>query len=161
MEFHLSDIALNLVNILVLYALLRLLIYKPVRKFMDERAARVRAQLEEAGRINEQAKESQAEYARRLAAIEEEGRLQLAQSARAAGEAAEAITAQAKEAAQDILAKAHAEADAQREELQRRMRPELSGMAVEIAGKLLGREVSEADNRAIIDSFFDSVQKVG
>ncbi len=59
MNLNPSDIALHLVNIVVLYALLRLLIYKPVRKFMDARAAKVRAQLDEAENISAKAREDQ------------------------------------------------------------------------------------------------------
>ncbi len=161
MNLNPSDIALHLVNILVLYALLRLLIYKPVRKFMDARAARVQAQLDEAEHIGAKAREDQAEYARRLAAVDEEAHDKLIASNRAAGEAAEVIAAEAHAEAQKILDKAQEEAEAQRRDIQRQVRPQISGMAVEIAEKLLGREVSAEDNRAIIDSFFESLEKVG
>lgn len=161
MNLNPSDIALHLVNIVVLYALLRLLIYKPVRKFMDARAAQVQAQLDEAENINAKARENQAEYAKRLATVDEEAHDKLIASNRAAGEAAEAIAAEARAEAQKILAKAQAEAEAQRRDIQRQVRPQIAGMAVEIAEKLLGREVSEEDNRAIIDSFFESLEKVG
>lgn len=161
MNLNPSDIALHLVNIVVLYALLRLLIYKPVRKFMDARAAKVRAQLDEAENISAKAREDQAEYAKRLAAVDEEAHDKLIASNRAAGEAAEAIAAEARAEAQKILAKAQAEADQQRRDIQRQVRPQITGMAVEIAEKLLGREVSAEDNRAIIDSFFESLEKVG
>ena len=161
MNLNPSDIALHLVNIVVLYALLRLLIYKPVRKFMDARAAKVRAQLDEAENISAKAREDQAEYAKRLAAVDEEAHDKLIASTRAAGEAAEAIAAEARAEAQKILAKAQAEADQQRRDIQRQVRPQITGMAVEIAEKLLGREVSAEDNRAIIDSFFESLEKVG
>ena len=161
MNLNPSDIALHLVNIVVLYALLRLLIYKPVRKFMDARAAKVRAQLDEAENISAKAREDHAEYAKRLAAVDEEAHDKLIASNHAAGEAAEAIAAQARAEAQKILAKAQAEADQQRRDIQRQVRPQITGMAVEIAEKLLGREVSAEDNRAIIDSFFESLEKVG
>lgn len=156
-----SDIVQHLVNILVLYALLRLLIYKPVRKFMDERADRVQAQLDEAGRISEQARREQAEYAERLANMDTEAHDRLVESNRAASEAAEAITAEAKAEAQAILDKAQAEADQQRQDIQRQVRPEITAMAVEIAEKLLGREVNQADNSALINGFFESLEKVG
>lgn len=161
MNLNPADIVLHLVNILVLYALLRLLLYRPVRKFMDARSSRVQAQLDEAAAINAKAKESQTEYARRLAAVEEEAHDKLIESNRAAGEAAAAIAASAKAEAQTILDKAQAEADQQRLDIQRQVRPQIAGMAVEIAEKLLSREVREEDNRAIIDSFFKSLEKVG
>lgn len=161
MNLNPSDIALHLVNILVLYALLRLLIYKPVRQFMDARTARVQAQLDEAERISAKAREDQAEYAKRLAAIDELAHEKMIESNHAAGEAAEAIAAQARAEAQEILANAQAEADQQRLEIQRQVRPQITDMAIQIAEKLLAREVSQEDNRALIDSFFESMEKVG
>ena len=46
MELYPIDIAIHLVNILVLYILLRVLIWKPVHKFMLGREERVAAQME-------------------------------------------------------------------------------------------------------------------
>lgn len=161
MNLNFSDIVQHLVNILVLYALLRLLIYKPVRKFMDARAARVQAQLDEAERMHAQAHEDSEQAAKRLAEVEDEAHRKLVESNRSASEEAAAIAAQAQEEARAILDKAKAEADQQRAEIQRRLQPEIADMAVEIAEKLLSREVNEADNRAIIDSFFESLEKVG
>ena len=46
MELYPIDIAIHLVNILVLYVLLRVLIWKPVRQFMAGREERVAAQME-------------------------------------------------------------------------------------------------------------------
>ncbi|MEA5059680.1 MAG: F0F1 ATP synthase subunit B [Candidatus Pelethousia sp.] len=161
MQLNVSDIILHLVNIVVLYLLLRLLIYKPVRKFMDNRAARVQAQMDEATRINEEAHQKQAEYEQRLAAMEEEASNKMQEANRAASEAAAAITAQAQEEAKTILEQAQTEADQQRETIQRQVRPQIVDISVDIAEKLLGREVSREDNRALIDSFFQSQEKVG
>ncbi|NCB31686.1 MAG: ATP synthase F0 subunit B [Clostridia bacterium] len=161
MQLNVSDIILHLVNIVVLYLLLRLLIYKPVRKFMDNRAARVQAQMDEATRINEEAHQKQVEYEQRLAAMEEEASNKMQEANRAASEAAAAITAQAQEEAKTILEQAQTEADQQRETIQRQVRPQIVDISVDIAEKLLGREVSREDNRALIDSFFQSQEKVG
>ena len=161
MDLNFSDVILHLVNILVFYLLLRVLLYNPVRRFMDARAARVQAQLDEAAQANAQALASRDAYEKRLAAVEEEAHQKLLESNRSAGEAAAAITAQAQEQAQAILDQARAEADRQRADLKRQLRPQITGMAVEMAEKLLAREVRVEDNRALIDIFFQSQEKVG
>ena len=43
------DLILNILNIVILFVIVRFLVYKPVKKFMDARTARVTAAAEDAG----------------------------------------------------------------------------------------------------------------
>ena len=56
MELYPIDIAIHLVNIIVLYILLRLLLWKPVRKFMAAREARVQADMDRAKALQDRRK---------------------------------------------------------------------------------------------------------
>ena len=67
MELYPIDIAIHLVNIGVLYVLLRVLVWKPVRKFMAARQDRVQAEMDQAAQLRAEAEQSKADYDAKLA----------------------------------------------------------------------------------------------
>jgi hypothetical protein len=70
MEIYPLDIAIHLVNIVIFYLIVKLLVYKPVRKFMDERTARIQGEKDEAKRLMDDAQKTQAEYDGKIAEAE-------------------------------------------------------------------------------------------
>ena len=70
MELYPIDIAIHLVNILVLYILLRVLIWKPVRKFMLDRENRIQSQLDDATQLKKDAEQTKQDYDRRMAEVQ-------------------------------------------------------------------------------------------
>ena len=72
MELYPIDLAIHLVNLVVLFLILRALLFNPVRKFLSAREARVAAELQEAADKNAQAEALKADYAEKLSKAEEE-----------------------------------------------------------------------------------------
>ena len=66
------DIVLNLLNIVLLFLLVRTLVYKPVRRFMDARTERVNAAAAEAAEKAADADARKAQYDEKLAAAQQE-----------------------------------------------------------------------------------------
>ena len=71
MEIYPLDIAIHLVNIVIFYLIVKLLVYKPVRKFMDERTARIQGEKDEAKRLMPAAVGYQPTLAEELGELEE------------------------------------------------------------------------------------------
>ena len=154
MEINPLEIAIHMVNIVVLYLLLRTLVYRPVRKFMQERAQRVQKQLDEAEQTHQQAEALKTEYQQKLAQAEAQAQRCLEEGNQKAAESAAAIVAEANLRAAGIMDTARTEASAVKEKAVEELEPEIADMAVTIAGRILGREVSERDNQELIDAFF-------
>ncbi len=137
MELYPIDIAIHLVNIAVLYILLRVLIWKPVRKFMSAREARIQDQMEQAAQAQQRAEQAKAEYDGRLAEAQAACEQLLADGRKQATLSGQRLVEDAKEEARRIVAQARTDA---REEKQRAMddaRSELAQLAVELAGRVL------------------------
>ena len=66
------DIVLQLFNAAVLFALLAFILYRPVRDFMEKRAARVKAQMDRAAADMAKADALKAQYQENLLGIEDE-----------------------------------------------------------------------------------------
>jgi F-type H+-transporting ATPase subunit b len=67
------------------------------------------------------------------------------------------IVDNAKEHARGLVLRAKREIDAEKVQARLDMRTEIAEMSVQIAEKVLAREISLEDNRKIIDEFFERV----
>ncbi|MDR0840360.1 MAG: F0F1 ATP synthase subunit B [Christensenellaceae bacterium] len=155
MDLHPVDIVLHIINIGVLYFVLTRLLYNPVRKFMDARAARVAGDLEHAALASAQADQLKASYDAQLATAQAEVDRLLLEGSHKAHESVVAITDQAHKDARAILDAARAEAAQEQTEAVGKLKTQIAGMAVDIATQMLGREVRQEDNDHIIDAFFE------
>lgn len=157
MQSVISSLILNIVNIIILFVILRALVYNPVKKFMAARQERVDADIKGA---QEKLKEAQAAKAQRDAELAEA--VDAADKERrrildAAESHAAEITAAAEEQADEIRSTAQVQAQHTAEKMREEAREEIADLAVEIASRVLEREVKKGDNQEIIDKYFDRV----
>lgn len=137
MELYPIDIAIHLLNIIVLYVLLRLLVWKPVRKFMASREERIQAQMAQAEQAQAEAQASQAEYQQKLAEAQATCEQLMAEGRKQAAASGQKILAQAREEAGRILEQARADAQEEKARAMDDAKGELAHLAVELAGRVL------------------------
>lgn len=137
MELYPIDIAIHLLNIIVLYVLLRLLVWKPVRKFMAGREERIQSQLDAVAKAQADAQASQTEYKQKLAAAQTTCEQLMAEGRKQAAVSGQKILAQAQEEAGRILQQAQADAQAEKVRAMDDAKGELAHLAVELAGRVL------------------------
>ena len=150
----LADLIINIVNILILFFVTRALLYKPVKKYLAQRKERAAAAMKEAEDAKADADAEKAKYEALLADAEAEKARVLEEAAGEARRNADEMTEKAKRGAESILAEATADAQAIRDKAARDSKDAITEIALEISGKLMGRAVTDADNRRIVDSFF-------
>ena len=137
MELYPIDIAIHLVNILVLYLLLRVLIWKPVRKFMVDRENRIQSQLDSADQLRKEAEQTKQDYDRRMAEVQTACEELLSEGRKQAQAAGQQYIDDAKVEAQHIVDQARVSA---REEKQRALdesKDELASLAIDLARRVL------------------------
>ena len=140
------DLIINIINIIVLFVIVKSLAYKPVKKFLDARKARIDESLKNAESKNAEAdalKQSKQESDKIM------GEAELSAQKRAAE-----ITADADKKAADITEKARKDAEREYNERLAGLRADVTDIAFDISKKILSREVTDADNMAIADEFF-------
>ena len=141
MEFYPIDLAIHLVNIAILFFVLRLLIWKPVVKFMAAREARVAKQLDDAKAASVGVTAAKQEYDNRIAAMEQTCEQLLSDSQQQAQQMSQKLLQTAQEEARQVLIRAQEEARVQKERAVADSFSELSLVAVDLAGKILKFEV--------------------
>lgn len=113
--------------------------------------------LDDARRAKETAEAEKAEYESHLATAKQEVADMLAQADKTAAARSEETLAAARAQAAQMKQKAEAEIEQARKKALNDAKDEIGGMAMAIASKVVEREISEADHKALIDSFIENV----
>ena len=154
MEFHPTDLVISIINIIVLALLLRGILWKPVNRFLSERAARVRSELERAEKTRLDAEALKAEYAENLAGIDARRREMMRESQIKASEEAEEILSDAREKSKAMILEARERIAEEKVRALDNARREVAGLATDMASRILKREVMPGDNMGAAEDFF-------
>ena len=147
----------QIANLLITMLLVKKFLFQRVQKILDQRQALCNAQLEEAASARQKAAQTQAQYEAALAQAKAEAG-EIAKAAdRTTAAHSEEILEDARRQAQAMLAKAEADIAQQRKKAVNEVKDELGGIAVDIASKVVEREVRPEDHAKLIDEFIQNV----
>lgn len=138
-------------NFIILATVVILVLYKPVKKMLKEKRDSLDAVYGENERLKAASEEYKAESEKARAEMQLENARIAAEAASAVEKRSEEIIADAKERARAIVDAAKKEAATQKEQLKNEYRDSVNKIAVQVAEKVLEREVSDKDNSALIE----------
>lgn len=144
-------------NLLILYFILRKLLFKPVKKMIDSRQKEVDDMYESAEGDRRDAANMKAEYEEKLEAAEAESQEILRSAVRRAQLREEEILREAGEQAARTLERAEEQIELEKKRAINEVKDEVSGLAIGIASAVIERDVSEAEHKALIDSFIENM----
>lgn len=149
-----QQILLHMLNFSILTLGMYVLLYNPVKNFMDARAVRYNKVHVEASEKLEQAEALKQSYEQRLANIDKELEAHKAQAMQEAETEVKKILQDAEEQAAKMIAHAQATAKLEREKILEDVQQEITDMAISATERLLAQSTSDA-----FDEFLDSVEK--
>ena len=156
-EFNWSSLMI-LCNVFILYIILRKFFWEKIKKFMDDRAAAVQDAIDAAEAVNKRADEKMANYSKRIANVEEEGREIIKASKQQADAQAQIIIEEARQQASDIIAKAERTIEQEKAQAMEEMRKEIASIAMLAAEQIVGREIDSIGQDAIIDQAIEDAR---
>ena len=139
---------ITIVNFLVLYFVLRKLLFKPVTNFMDARAKKIKDALSDAAIMKGQAEELAARYESLMAKAEEEAERLVQEGEDRAREESKALLDKALADAAEARRRGEEAAEREREKARQALAGDIAALATEVAGKLVGRAAAAEDARA-------------
>ena len=143
----------TLLNFLALFFVLKHFLVGPVIKIIQDRQKEIDDMYNAADNAEKQAKAMEAEYQQKLAVASETGE-RIVKEAVARGQACEEeILRQANAEASAIMDKAVADIAMEKKKAINDAKDEISGMAMAIAEKVVGRELNEKDQEKLFDEF--------
>ena len=150
------DLIINILNIVVLFVILRLLVYKPVRKFMDARNSKLNAQAQDAEVKLNEAKELRTKYEQLLSDTEKQSSQMLTQAREDADKQARDIVESARKKADKMLAEAQERIAVREDEAKLQIQEDVIDLSLSIAEKLLERNITDEDNIRLAKQFFEA-----
>lgn len=155
--FSVRDILLHIINTVILFIAIRIFVYKPVRKFLNARTERVAGELDAAQQQREEATALMDSARTEKRAAEIAATELQSEGAQRAQKSGDALIAEARRQADAILAQAHTDAEAVKAAAQEEIQAQALTMAVEIAEKMIGRELAVRDNETLAREFLTKV----
>jgi F-type H+-transporting ATPase subunit b len=139
---------ITIVNFFVLFWVLKKLLFKPVTKFMDARAKKIKDSLGEAALLKAQAEEKASHYESLMAAADSEAGRIVREGEERAKEEAKALLEKANAEASEARRRGEEAAELGREKALPELADDIASLAPEVAGKLVGRAAVAEDKRS-------------
>lgn len=151
------SILVSLVNLVILFLIVKKALYKPVRRMLDARKAQLASQYRAAEKAQLSAEKSKAEYNEKLAGASEECSSLLREAEANSQRLSDEMLSQAKDKADAMIRSADTQIELERKKAMRQLKRDAAGLSVDIAEKLLSRELTAEDQNEFIDSFIEGL----
>ena len=148
---------ITIINITILFFVLRALLFKPVSKLMAERVKRVQDSIDQAKKDKEEAAKLLAQYEDKLKNAEAEAR-EIQKNARENAERQAQLTvAEGKKEAQDMVNAALKQIEMERQAALAKFKLEAAALVMAVSAKLSARDLSGDDNRRYVNMLLDEL----
>ena len=144
-------------NLMIQLVIFKKLLLNPVKKVIAERKAKADSQIADAQKLRTEAEAMKAEYEQNLQNARTEANRIVAAAQKTATARSEELLGEARAQAAALKQKAEADIAQERKKAVNEVKDEIGGMAMEIASKVVEREIREADHKDLIDEFIKNV----
>ena len=140
-------------NLLILTAGVKHFLFKPVQQILAKRKEEIEASYTEAEKAEGDAQAMKEEYETRLASAKEEA----AEIVKSATARAEELVSAARAEAAALKSKADAEIESERRKAAGELKNDISELALDIAGRVVEKEIDPETHKELIDDFISRV----
>ena len=147
------DLVWTIINLLVLFLLLKRFLFKPITEMMESRTAEIENNLKDAEDQKQKAHELTAQYEEKLQGAHAQA-AQIVSEAKVRGQQEySSILSAAKQDAQNEKERSRAEMEREREDMLRGVQENVTELVLLTASKLSQKELDQDSDRKLVDSF--------
>jgi F-type H+-transporting ATPase subunit b len=144
----------------ILMAFMGWKVFPRLNATLDERAAKIQGQIEDAEAVRGEAEQLRRQYEEQLAGAKEEAQ-RITEEAREQAERIKSdARAEAERESQQLLARAREEAEAERNRVVQDLRGQVATLSVELAGRIVQRELDEERHRELVDAYISELSSM-
>lgn len=147
----------TLANTVALFLVMKKFLWGPVLKIIEDRQQEIDSMYTQADSAQAEAKALQAEYQQKLSVAAETSERMVKEAVSRGQSREEEIIRQANREAAAIMDKASADIALEKKKAINEAKDEISVIAMAIAGKVVGRTLTDADQAQLVDSFIDEL----
>ena len=144
-------------NLFIQMYLIKRFLFKPVMEVLEKRRTLADAQIQDAKQAREEAQAMKEGYEAEMAKAKETANAIVQNAQKDAAARSEALVKEAQAEAAGIRAQAEADILQEKKKAVNDIKNEIGGIAMDIAGKVIEREIREEDHRKLIDEFIENV----
>jgi F-type H+-transporting ATPase subunit b len=144
------SLVIQLVNFLILLAVLYKLLYRPLLATLESRTSAISGQLAEAQAAREEARRQLLELEERVRAAQAEAQAVRERAVREAAETRERLTAEARQEATRLLQTAHDQVAQEVRRARADLRAEVGGLATQVAERLIRKSLTDDDHQRLV-----------
>jgi F-type H+-transporting ATPase subunit b len=153
LKFEFWYIFETVANVLILFVLLRIFLFKPLNKIINERTQSIQNDIDSAKKAKSEAEELKEQYESTIGDAKEEAKNIIMKAHEDAESERDAIIKKAHEDAEQKVAEADKEIESERKKVLRQAQSEIADLAIEAASKIVGANVDDEKNRRLVDEF--------
>ncbi|MDX1564702.1 MAG: F0F1 ATP synthase subunit B [Phycisphaeraceae bacterium] len=150
-----------LVSFTLLFLILRKYAWGPILKGLQDREEKIKGDLEAAEAANLKATETLADYEKKLAEAHSEARSLLDEARKDADQYRQRLQAEAEKEAAEQRRRAADEIDRAKQAALQEMYAQAGALAVDVAGKILQRQIDEDDTQKLINQSLSEMDRLG
>ena len=143
----------TLLNMVLTFLILKKFLFKPVTKMIGDRQKEIDELYSSANAAKADAESMRADYSRKLSEAKESSAKIVAEATQEANRRSDEIIRQARQDADAMRQKAGADIELEKKKALNEVKGDISRIALDIAGKVVEREISEADQKRLIEGF--------
>ena len=144
-------------NLFLQVYLIKRFLFKPINNILAKRKEMADAQIQDAVKAREEAEAMKSQYEQDMIQAKNKANEIVVSAQKTASAQSEELLREASRQAAAMKNKAEADIEQEKRKAVNEIKDEIGGMAMEIAGKVIEREISEEDHAKLIDDFIANV----
>jgi F-type H+-transporting ATPase subunit b len=148
---------IQIINLFIQVYLIKKFLFKPINDILQKRKDLADKEIREARQAQDEANSLKSQYEDSLTNAHAEAARIVSDAQKEAENKAETIVRDAEQQANTLKAKASADIEQEKKKAINEAKDEIGSLAMEIAGKVVEKEISEADHKKLIDDFITKV----
>lgn len=150
-------IVISLANLVILFLILKKLLFKPVKKIVDKRQKEIESEYKKAEKTQAEADAIKAEWEGKMATAEAEADKIISDAVERADSRNEVMLYESREKADQIIRKAKADIERERKDARETIKKEIVDVSQTLSEQIIGREINMDDHRDLIDKAIDKI----
>lgn len=154
-----NEIVAQIVSFLLLFAILRAVLWKKFLGILDERRARIAEEFRSAEEMRSGLAKAKADYEGRIANIDEEAKVRTLEAVEIGRKLADDIRAKAEEESDKIIRNARDSIHAEMAKAKEELKDNVVDIAISAAQEVIGERLSEEGDRRIVEEYLSRMDK--
>ena len=148
---------IQILNLFIQVYLIKKFLFKPINEILEKRKNLADKEIREAREAKDEADSLKTQYEDSLTNAHAEAAQIVSDAQKEAQSKADTLVHEAEAEAQSIKARAAADIEQEKKKAINEAKDEIGSLAMEIAGKVVEKEINEADHKKLIEDFITKV----